>query len=48
VLRFRDAAFHSYFSSPGYLSMIDSTFGPAVRADIEAMTRVPLTRALLA
>jgi anaerobic magnesium-protoporphyrin IX monomethyl ester cyclase len=48
VLRFRDAAFHSYFSSPGYLSMIDSTFGPAVRADIEAMTQVPLTRALLA
>ena len=48
VLRFRDAAFHAYFSSPAYLSMVDTTFGPHVRADIEAMTRVPLTRALLA
>lgn len=47
VLRFRDAAFHTYFSSPTYLSMVDTTFGPGARAEIEAMTRVPLTRALL-
>lgn len=48
VLRFRDAAFHTYFSAPGYLSMVETTFGPAARADIEAMTGVPLRRALLA
>ncbi len=47
VLRFRDSAFHAYFVSPRYLSMVDQTFGAGVRAQIEAMTTVRLRRALL-
>lgn len=47
VLRFRDAAFSSYYTAPEYLSMMEQRFGPDVRRAIEAMTRVPLKRALL-
>jgi len=47
VLRFRDSAFQSYFSSPRYLSMIESTFGAGVRSEVAAMTSVRLDRALL-
>jgi len=39
VLRFRDNAFHRYFGSPVYLNMLESKFGPDVRAHVEEMTR---------
>ena len=48
VLKFRDEAFHRYFESGRYLSMIAKTFGPEVLAHIKAMTRTRLKRRLLA
>jgi radical SAM superfamily enzyme YgiQ (UPF0313 family) len=47
VLRFRDAAFMEYFTSPTYLAMIKRKFGSAVLANIQDMTRVKLKRKIL-
>jgi len=47
VLRFRDDAFHRYYTGPRYLDMIRSRFGPAVVEGIEAMTQHRLERDLL-
>jgi radical SAM superfamily enzyme YgiQ (UPF0313 family) len=47
VLRFRDDAFHAYFSNPAYLDMIATTFGAGVRAHIERITAARLPRKLL-
>jgi anaerobic magnesium-protoporphyrin IX monomethyl ester cyclase len=47
VLRFRDEAFHRYFSNPGYLDMIEKTFGPRVRNHIDAMAAKRLKRRLV-
>jgi len=47
VLRFRDDAFHAYFENPGYLDMVEKTFGKTARAHIEEMTRTRLKRKLL-
>lgn len=44
VLRFRDDAFHAYFSSPRYLEMVKARFGPAVHDEIRAMTSHRLER----
>jgi hypothetical protein len=44
VLRFRDRAWRTYFTNPGYVDMMARTFGAGVRLQIEAMTRQPLVR----
>ncbi|HEY4635769.1 MAG TPA: radical SAM protein, partial [Rhodospirillales bacterium] len=47
VLKFRDDAFHVYFSSPRYLDMVDRTFGAGTRVHIEDMASRRLKRRLL-
>lgn len=47
VLRFRDDAFHAYFSNPKYLDMITQRFGWETRAHVTEMARPRLRRALL-
>lgn len=44
VLRFRDDAFHTYFSSPAYLEMIRSKFGPETVLHIQEMASHRLER----
>ena len=44
VLRFRDQAFEMYYTSPRYLAMMESTFGPAAVAVIRRMTAHRLHR----
>ncbi|MBF0612055.1 MAG: cobalamin-dependent protein [Magnetococcales bacterium] len=47
VLRFRDQAFTTYFTSDRYLAMIESTFGPTVRQHVLEMASQPLPRQYL-
>jgi radical SAM superfamily enzyme YgiQ (UPF0313 family) len=47
VLRFRDDAFHEYFSSRRYLDMVTRKFGVETRRHIEEMTCLRLRRRLL-
>jgi anaerobic magnesium-protoporphyrin IX monomethyl ester cyclase len=47
VLRFRDEAFHDFFTSPRYLDMIKQRFGAETRHHLEAMTAHKLRRKLL-
>jgi len=47
VLRFRDAAFTTYFTDPGYLAMVAQKFGPAAVEEIRRMTSYRLRRNLL-
>ncbi len=47
VLRFRDAAFHAYFSNPRYLDSMTQRFGWDTRRHIEDMARHRLRRQLL-
>ena len=47
VLRFRDEAFHTYFSSPRYLEMVSRRFGVETRQHVEEMARGRLRRRLL-
>jgi hypothetical protein len=47
VLRFRDDAFAAYYTSPGYLKMVEEKFGKGTVAEIRAMTAVRLERDLL-
>jgi len=47
VLRFRDDAFHTYFSNPQYLAMVSRRFGAETRQHIEQMARNRLHRRLL-
>jgi radical SAM superfamily enzyme YgiQ (UPF0313 family) len=44
VLRFRDDAFHSYFSNPAYLNMIEGKFGRPVREHLERISSGRLKR----
>ena len=44
VLRFRDQAFHTYFTSPRYLEMVRQTFGEETVEHIRQMTSHTLTR----
>jgi radical SAM superfamily enzyme YgiQ (UPF0313 family) len=44
VLRFRDHAFQSYFTSPKYLEMITQKFGPETAQHIQKMTGHTLQR----
>ena len=47
VLRFSDAAFTTYFTSPRYLAMLERTFGAGAVDEVRAMTAVPLERTRL-
>ncbi|MEI7445338.1 MAG: radical SAM protein [Burkholderiales bacterium] len=47
VLRFRDDAWKTYFTNPAYLSLVERRFGATERANVEAMSAVPLRRRLL-
>jgi radical SAM superfamily enzyme YgiQ (UPF0313 family) len=47
VLRFRDEAFHRYFSDPGYLGTVERKFGSDVVAHLRDMTKLRLKRKLL-
>jgi anaerobic magnesium-protoporphyrin IX monomethyl ester cyclase len=47
VLRFRDDAFHRYYTNPDYLRMIEHRFGPGVARQIKQMTTLRLERDLL-
>src|SRR5207248_1413209 len=47
VLRFRDAAFHAYYTAPAYLEMVGRKFGPATVEEVRRMTAVRLDRDLL-
>ena len=47
VLRFRDDAWHRYFSNPAYLSRIAEKFGPHQRRNVEEMSQIRLKRRLL-
>lgn len=47
VLRFRDEAFHTYFTNPAYLELVERRFGAPQRANVEDMTKIRLKRKLL-
>lgn len=44
VLRFRDAAFQTYFTDPGYLAMVEAKFGASTLDHVRAMTARKLRR----
>ena len=44
VLKFRDQAFHTYFSDPKYLKMVQDKFGPGTIQHIKEMTQHKLDR----
>lgn len=46
VLRFRDDAFHAYFSNPRYRASVRARFGPEVLREIQEMTSHRLERRL--
>ena len=47
VLKFRDDAWHTYFSFPPYLDLVDRKFGAEQRRNVEDMARIRLKRKLL-
>lgn len=47
VLRFRDDAFHQYFTSDSYLALVKRKFGEEVVGHIRDMTKIRLKRKLL-
>ncbi|MFM9058225.1 MAG: B12-binding domain-containing radical SAM protein [Planctomycetaceae bacterium] len=47
VLRFRDDAWHRYFTNPAYLTLVESKFGAEQRVNVEGMARHRLRRRLL-
>lgn len=47
VLKFRDDAFHQYFTNPRYLDMVRAKFGEEVVGHLKEMTKVRLKRKLL-
>lgn len=47
VLKFRDDAWHEYFSRPEYLDMIERKFGVEQRRNVEELTKIRLKRKLL-
>jgi hypothetical protein len=44
VLRFRDHAFHAYFSAPRYLQMVERKFGADTAVHVREMTSHQLAR----
>lgn len=47
VLRFRDAAWQSYFTNPEYLNLVEMKFGLQERKNVEDMSSIPLKRKIL-
>jgi radical SAM superfamily enzyme YgiQ (UPF0313 family) len=47
VLRFRDDAWHTYFTNPAYLALVERKFGSEQRGNVEAMAKHRLRRLLL-
>lgn len=47
VLEFRDHFWHSYFTNPAYLNLVEQKFGEAQRMNVEEMAAFKLRRALL-
>jgi radical SAM superfamily enzyme YgiQ (UPF0313 family) len=47
VLKFRDDAFHTYFSDPSYLAMLEQKFGGPVREHVERISATRLKRKIL-
>jgi radical SAM superfamily enzyme YgiQ (UPF0313 family) len=47
VLRFRDDAWHAYFTNPPYLDLVERKFGKPQRANVESMAKIRLRRKLL-
>lgn len=47
VLRFRDDAWHTYFSYPPYLDLVERKFGAQQRHNLEGLARIHLKRKLL-
>jgi anaerobic magnesium-protoporphyrin IX monomethyl ester cyclase len=47
VLKFRDDAFHRYFTDASYLDLTQRKFGPDVVAHLRDMTKIRLKRQLL-
>lgn len=47
VLKFRDNAWRTYFTNPKYLQLVESTFGPQQRKNVETMASIRLKRKLL-
>lgn len=44
VLKFRDDAWHTYFTNPNYLALVERRFGPETRGHIVEMTKTKLKR----
>jgi len=47
VLRFRDRAWQTYFTNPAYLGLVERSFGPEQRKNVETMAKIRLKRKLL-
>jgi radical SAM superfamily enzyme YgiQ (UPF0313 family) len=47
ILAFRDHAWQAYFTSPGYVSLLEQKFGQDVVDHVDRMTKIPLRRKLL-
>ena len=47
VLKFRDHAWHTYFTNPAYLDLVENRFGVQERKNVEDMTSIRLKRKLL-
>ena len=47
VLKFRDEAWQTYFTNPAYLHLVENTFGPKQRQNVEVMASIRLKRKLL-
>lgn len=47
VLKFRDDAWHTYFTNPAYLNLIERRFGQQERMNVEDMASIPLKRKIL-
>ena len=47
VLEFRDKAFHTYYSDPHYLSLVEKKFGENVLARIKEMNKIKLRRKIV-
>ncbi len=47
VLKFRDEAWHRYYTNPAFLGLVERKFGAEPRRNLEAMTKIKLRRELL-
>jgi radical SAM superfamily enzyme YgiQ (UPF0313 family) len=47
VLAFRDQAWHTYFTNPAYLELVERRFGGDERRNVEQMARLKLNRKIL-